>query len=39
MKTEIDIDKDGLMHAPTGPGLGADIDFDVIERNTEAVLR
>lgn len=38
MRTELDIDKDGLMHAPAGPGLGADIDFDLIERDTEAVL-
>jgi L-alanine-DL-glutamate epimerase-like enolase superfamily enzyme len=39
MATEIDIDKAGMMHAPTGPGLGADIDFALIERNSEAVLR
>jgi L-alanine-DL-glutamate epimerase-like enolase superfamily enzyme len=39
MATEIEIDQDGMMHAPTGPGLGADIDFELIARNTEAVLR
>jgi L-alanine-DL-glutamate epimerase-like enolase superfamily enzyme len=39
MLKEIDIDRDGLMHAPTGPGLGAEIDFELIARNTEAVLR
>jgi L-alanine-DL-glutamate epimerase-like enolase superfamily enzyme len=39
MATEIEIDQDGMMHAPTGPGLGADIDFELIKRKTEAVLR
>lgn len=39
MAKEIEIDKDGLMHAPTGPGLGAEIDFELIARKTEAVLR
>lgn len=39
MATEIDIDKAGKMHAPTGPGLGANIDFTLIERSSEAVLR
>jgi L-alanine-DL-glutamate epimerase-like enolase superfamily enzyme len=38
MAKEIEIDKDGLLHAPTGPGLGAEIDFDLIKRKTEAVL-
>ena len=32
------IDKEGLLHAPTGPGLGAEIDFDRIKRKTEAAL-
>jgi L-alanine-DL-glutamate epimerase-like enolase superfamily enzyme len=31
-------DKDGMMHAPTEPGLGGQIDFDLIKRKTEAVL-
>ena len=39
MARELEIDKDGLLHAPTGPGLGAEIDFGLIERKTEAVLR
>jgi L-alanine-DL-glutamate epimerase-like enolase superfamily enzyme len=36
---DIEIDKDGLVHAPAGPGLGAEIDFELIERNKLAVLR
>ena len=28
----------GLLHAPTGPGLAAEIDFELIKRKTEAVL-
>jgi hypothetical protein len=32
-------DLDGLMHAPTEPGIGGAIDFGLIERTTEAVLR
>ena len=39
MAREIEIDADGLLHAPTGPGLGAEIDFALVERQTEAVLR
>ena len=35
---DIDPDAQGLVHAPTGPGLGAAIDFDLIRRNTTAVL-
>jgi L-alanine-DL-glutamate epimerase-like enolase superfamily enzyme len=38
MAKELDIDRDGLFHAPDGPGLGAEIDFGLIERRTEAVL-
>jgi len=30
---DIEVDGDGLVHAPTGPGLGAEIDFELIERN------
>ena len=29
----------GMMYAPTEPGLGGQIDFGLIERKTEAVLR
>jgi L-alanine-DL-glutamate epimerase-like enolase superfamily enzyme len=38
MAKELEIDREGLMHAPTGPGLAAEIDFDLIKRKTEAVL-
>jgi L-alanine-DL-glutamate epimerase-like enolase superfamily enzyme len=36
---DIEIDSEGYAHAPTGPGLGAQIDFDLIERKKVAVLR
>lgn len=36
---DIEIDKDGLVHAHDGPGLGVDIDFDLIEHNKVAELR
>jgi len=39
MAKELEIDQDGLLHAPTAPGLGGEIDFALIERKTEAVLR
>ena len=29
---DLEIDRDGLIHAPTGPGLGVEIDFALIER-------
>ena len=32
-------DANGMLHAPTAPGLGAVIDFDLIKRKTEAVLQ
>ena len=35
---DLEIDRDGLMHAPSEP-LGGEIDFGLIERKTEAVLR
>jgi L-alanine-DL-glutamate epimerase-like enolase superfamily enzyme len=35
---DIEIDRQGLVHAPAGPGLGAEIDFDLIKRNEYAVL-
>jgi len=35
---EIDVDASGLVHAPTEPGLGAAIDFDLIERKAFATL-
>ena len=36
---DITVDRDGLVHAPTGPGLGAAIDFELIKRKTVGVLR
>ena len=38
MAKDLEIDADGMLHAPTAPGLGAEIDFDLITRKTEAVL-
>jgi L-alanine-DL-glutamate epimerase-like enolase superfamily enzyme len=35
---EIIVDRDGLVRAPTEPGLGAHIDFDLIERKKVGVL-
>lgn len=35
---DIDINRDGMVHAPDGPGLGAEIDFALIERKKVAVL-
>ena len=36
---DIAVDGDGLVHAPQGPGLGAAIDFELIERMQQGVLR
>lgn len=33
------VDSQGLVHAPTGPGLGVEIDFELVRRNTIAELR
>lgn len=35
---DIEVDANGLVHAHTNPGLGADIDFDLIECNKVAEL-
>ncbi len=35
---DIEVDAKGLVHAPAGPGLGAAIDFERIERTKVAVL-
>ena len=35
---DIEVDARGLVHAPTEPGLGAAIDFDLIARQTTTVL-
>ena len=38
LATEIAVDANGHVHAPDGPGLGADIDFDLIRAKTVSVL-
>jgi len=35
---DIEVDAQGLVHAPEGPGLGAAIDFDLITRQKTAIL-
>ncbi len=35
---DIEVDAKGLVHAPAGPGLGAQIDFDLIKRKQVSVL-
>jgi L-alanine-DL-glutamate epimerase-like enolase superfamily enzyme len=35
---DIEVDAQGFVHAPTGPGLGAQIDFDLVRRKTIGVL-
>jgi L-alanine-DL-glutamate epimerase-like enolase superfamily enzyme len=35
---DLEPDAEGFIHAPTEPGLGAQIDFELIERNKTAVL-
>jgi L-alanine-DL-glutamate epimerase-like enolase superfamily enzyme len=34
----IDIDDQGMVHAPTAPGLGYEVDWDVMDDATTAVL-
>src|SRR5207253_1876475 len=36
---DIEVDRSGLVHAMSSPGLGARIDFDLIEKKKTAVLR
>lgn len=36
MKTVIEIDREGFVHAPTAPGLGFELDWDVIDNTTIA---
>ena len=35
---DVTVDREGFVHAPTAPGFGADIDFDLIEKNKIGVL-
>lgn len=38
LAADIVVDENGLVHAPSGPGLGAVIDFDMIKAKTISVL-
>jgi hypothetical protein len=38
MAEDLAPDKDGMMYAPTEPGIGGQIDFELIKRKTETVL-
>jgi L-alanine-DL-glutamate epimerase-like enolase superfamily enzyme len=38
MVADLAPDRDGMMHAPGEPGIGGQIDFEMIRRKTEAVL-
>jgi len=38
LETDIDIDSDGNVHAFNKPGLGAEIDFDLIASNKIAIV-
>lgn len=37
--TDIEVDRAGLVHAPTAPGLGAAIDLERIERTAQGVVK
>jgi len=36
---DIEVDGEGFVHAPTGPGLGYEIDWELIRRNQTRVVR
>jgi L-alanine-DL-glutamate epimerase-like enolase superfamily enzyme len=36
---DIEVDSQGLVHAPQKPGLGYEIDWDLVKRNTVAVVK
>jgi hypothetical protein len=38
LREDIEVDARGLVHARSGPGLGAAIDFELIDRRQTAVL-
>ena len=38
LEQDIVVGRDGMVHVPNGPGLGAAIDFKLIERKKIAVL-
>jgi L-alanine-DL-glutamate epimerase-like enolase superfamily enzyme len=35
---DITVDNEGYVHAPTKPGLGYEVDWDLVKRVTKAVL-
>jgi L-alanine-DL-glutamate epimerase-like enolase superfamily enzyme len=37
--TEIEVDSEGYVHAPSGPGLGYEIDWELVRRNQTRVVR
>lgn len=39
MKQPYPIDSNGMIHVPQGPGLGVEIDWDVVENETHEVLK
>lgn len=39
MVDDVEVDANGMVHAPAGPGLGGDIDFDLIKAKTTQTLR
>jgi L-alanine-DL-glutamate epimerase-like enolase superfamily enzyme len=36
---DIEVDKQGFVHAPEAPGLGYEIDWDLVKKNTTHVLK
>ena len=36
---DIEVDANGLVHAPTGPGLGYEIDWELVKRNQTRIVR
>ena len=36
---DIEVDSEGFVHAPTGPGLGYEIDWDLVRRNQTRIVR
>jgi L-alanine-DL-glutamate epimerase-like enolase superfamily enzyme len=36
---DIEVDENGMVHAPQKPGLGYEIDWDLIKRNQTQVVR
>jgi L-alanine-DL-glutamate epimerase-like enolase superfamily enzyme len=38
LKENVVVDRDGYVHAPTGPGLGYEIDWDLVEERTTRTL-